>query len=249
VPLWLDDQDEQPALGMTLVPGTAVLDVTESAALPATRLPRSVAGMELTLAEELLLLALHDEKGSTGFTQTHPGMAGALLVDLGRLGALRPEGKELAAVTGSGPEHPVLARAHAVISASPKHRSAKSWVSRLPGELKPLTGTVAAPLVERGVLTEQCSKFLGLFPSTRFPKADPGPERLLRSRLRAVLLGDREPAERDALLLGLLVPLDLVGGLVRRTSAARRGGGRRRSPRVASRVPRCRTPYARSKRR
>jgi hypothetical protein len=163
-------------------------------------------------------------------------MAGALLVDLGRLGALRPEGKELAAVTGSGPEHPVLARAHAVISASPKHRSAKSWVSRLPGELKPLTGTVAAPLVERGVLTEQCSKFLGLFPSTRFPKADPGPERLLRSRLRAVLLG-------------LLVPLDLVGGLVRRTSAARRGGGRRRSPRVASRVPRCRTPYARSKRR
>ena len=235
---------------MTLVPGTLVLDVAESAASPATRLPRSVAGMELTLAEELLLLlALHDEKGSTGFTQTHPGMAGALLVDLGRLGALRPEGKELAAVTGSGPEHPVLARAHAVISASPKHRSAKSWVSRLPGELKPLTGTVAAPLVERGVLTEQCSKFLGLFPSTRFPKADPGPERLLRSRLRAVLLGDREPAERDALLLGLLVPLDLVGGLVRRTSAARRGGGRRRSPRVASRVPRCRTPYARSKRR
>ena len=132
-------------------------------------------------------------------------------MDLGRLGALRPEGKELAAVTGSGPEHPVLARAHAVISASPKHRSAKSWVSRLARELKPLTETVAAPLVERGVLTEQRSKFLGLFPSTRFPEADPGPERLLRSRLRAVMLGDREPAERDALLLGLLVPLDLVG--------------------------------------
>jgi len=54
---------------------------------------------------------------------------------------------------------------------------------------------------------------------------DPGPERLLRSRLRAVLLGDREPAERDALLLGLLVPLDLVGGLVekdqRRTAKTR----------------------------
>ena len=146
-------------------------------------------------------------------------------MDLGRLGALRPEGKELAAVTGSGSEHPVLARAHAVISASPKLRSAKSWVGRLPGELKPLTGTVAAPLVERGVLTEQRSKFLGLFPSTRFPETDPGPERLLRSRLSAVLLGDREPAERDALLLGLLVPLDLVGGLVekdqRRTAKTR----------------------------
>jgi hypothetical protein len=67
--------------------------------------------MELTLAEELLLLALHDEKGSTGFTQIDPGLAGALLVDLGRLGALRPEGRELAAVAGSEPKHPVLARA------------------------------------------------------------------------------------------------------------------------------------------
>ncbi len=40
-----------------------------------------------------------------------------------------------------------------------------------------------------------------------------------------MLLGDREPAERDALLLGLLVPLDLVGGLVekdqRRTAKTR----------------------------
>ena len=71
----------------------------------------SVTCVELTLAEELLLLAMHDEKGSTGFTQIDPGLAGALLVDLGQLGALRPEGKELAAVAGSGPEHPVLARA------------------------------------------------------------------------------------------------------------------------------------------
>jgi Golgi phosphoprotein 3 (GPP34) len=84
----------------------------------------------------------------------------------------------------------------------------------LPGELKPLTGTIAAPLVDRGVLTEQRSKFLGLFPSTRFPEADPEPERALRFRLRAVLLGEREPATSEALLLALLVPLDLVGGLV-----------------------------------
>jgi len=110
--------------------------------------------MELILAEELLLLALHDEKGSTGFTQIDPGLAGALLVDLGRLGALRPEGKELA-ITNSVPQHPVLVRVHAAIAVSAKRRSAKSWVGRLPGELKPLTGTITAPLVDRGVLTEQ----------------------------------------------------------------------------------------------
>lgn len=54
------------------------------------------------------------------------------------------------------------------------------------------------------------------FPSTRFPEADPGPERALRSRLQDVLVGDRAPQEYDALLLGLLEPLGLVEPLVER---------------------------------
>jgi hypothetical protein len=32
VPLWLDDHDDQPALGMTLVPGTAIPDIADPAA-------------------------------------------------------------------------------------------------------------------------------------------------------------------------------------------------------------------------
>jgi hypothetical protein len=172
--------------------------------------------MEFTVAEGLLLLALDDAKGSAGTTPTDPGLAGALLVDLGRAGALLVEGKELHPVGGVAVEHPVLARAHAVIAASSKPRTAKSWVGRLPRELKPLTETVAGPLVDRGVLTEQRTKVLGLFPSTRFPEADPGPERQLRARLRDELVAGRAPDERDALLIGLLEPLGLLTSLVDR---------------------------------
>ena len=75
--------------------------------------------MELTLAESVLLIALDDAKGSTGFTPVDPGLAGALLIDLGRLGALRHEGKELHPVEVTI-AHPVLARAYGVISASRK---------------------------------------------------------------------------------------------------------------------------------
>lgn len=89
--------------------------------------------MELTLAEEVLLLALDEQKGSTGWTSTDAGLSGALLVDLGRIGALRLEQKLLVPVPEVVPQHPLLARVHALIAASDKHRKASSWLSRLPG--------------------------------------------------------------------------------------------------------------------
>lgn len=188
----------------------------------------------LTLAEELLLLALDEAKGSAGSTPIEPGLSGALLVDLGRLGALRPEGRKLhpvEGVEGAGIEHPVLARAAAAIAGSSKPRTAKAWVGRLPRELKPLLGTVARPLVEAGILDEQQVRLFGLFPATRFPEADPGPERRLRLRLHEVLLGGRAPQEQDALLLGLLEPLGLVGQLVDRRQ---RREARKRAKEIAT---------------
>jgi hypothetical protein len=59
-------------------------------------------------------------------------------------------------------------------------------------------------------------KLLGLFPTTRYPEVDPGPEASLRARLRAVLVEGSEPDAETAALLSLLVPLDLVKRLVER---------------------------------
>jgi hypothetical protein len=190
--------------------------------------------VELILAESVLLLALDEAKGSAGFTTVDPGLAGALLVDLGRLGALQPVGKELHPVKGAGIEHPVLARAATVIAASRKPRTAASWVGRLPRELKPLISTVARPLVERGILAERRVKTFGLFPGTRFPEADPGPERMLRSRLSDVWLGGRAPQEQDALLLGLLEPLELVDQLVEGHPRPQRREARKRAKEIAT---------------
>lgn len=93
--------------------------------------------MELILAESVLLLALDEAKGSAGSTPLDPGLAGALLVDLGRLGALQPVGKELHPVEGVGIAHPVLARAATVIAASSKPRTAKAWVGGYPASSNP----------------------------------------------------------------------------------------------------------------
>ena len=75
------------------------------------------------------------------------------------------------------------------------------------------------------MLSEQRRKVLGLFKTTRFPEADPEPERELRQRLRAVLLSERQPTPEDAMLIGLLRPYDLPEQLVpkeRRQDAKRR---------------------------
>ena len=187
--------------------------------------------MELILAEQLLLLILDDDKGSDRANWGgDPGLAGAILLDLTRLGALQEADGKLAATPGAQPGHPLLDAAHAAIAASGKARDAKGWVGRLPKELKPFKERVAERLVEQGVLGEERKKLLGLFPTTRFPEADPGPERELRERLRAVLLGQREPTAAEAMLVALLVPYDLAGRLVDRED---RKEARRRAKELA----------------
>lgn len=187
--------------------------------------------MELILAEQLLLLFLDDEKGSDQASWGgDPGLAGAILLDLTAQRALAEDDGDLVAVSGAALQHPLLAAAHAVIESSDKRRNAKGWVGRLPKELKPLRARTAELLVERGVLTEERRKILGLFPSTRFPAADPRPERELRERLRAVLLGERQPTPQDAMLIALLIPYDQVKRLVPRD---RRKDAQRRAKEVA----------------
>ncbi|MGH4018064.1 MAG: GOLPH3/VPS74 family protein [Pseudonocardiaceae bacterium] len=185
----------------------------------------TVTTMEHTLAEDLLLLALNDAGATTSRTKTEVGLAGALLVDLGRGDALHQQNGRLFAMQGAAPSHPALARTHALIATSGRQQGAKSWVRRLRWELKPITATVAGPLVERGVLASQRSTVLGLIHTTLYPQADPGPRDALRRGLREVLRGERDAAEREALLLGLLVPLGFVGKLVDR--ADRRAATRR----------------------
>jgi Golgi phosphoprotein 3 GPP34 len=171
----------------------------------------------MLLAEELLLLILDDEKGTArpGLADD-AGLAGALLLELTEAGRVEERDGGLVAA-GDGPlSPPVLADAYAEIAASERPRDANHWLSRLPKALKPLRGRVAERLVERGVLGEKRHKTLGVFSSTRYPELDPGPERELRERLSAVLVDGAEPDAHTTLLLGLLVPLDLVGDVVPR---------------------------------
>jgi hypothetical protein len=168
----------------------------------------------MLLAEEIFLLAHHEESGKAdGTLALDNGLAGALLLDLAAQELVLAEGKALTAVAGTA-SHPLLVLAHAELLHSEKPRAARHWVSRLPAALKPLRSRVGQSLAERGVLSERHRKVLGLFPSTSWPEVDPAPERELRQRLIGVLVQDVEPDPHTALLVSLLSPLGQVRGVV-----------------------------------
>jgi len=75
------------------------------------------------------------------------------------------------------------------------------------------------------VLSKQRHRVLGLFPDHRYPEIDPVPERALRERLQATLVGDEHPSPRTTQLLSLMRPYELVQRVVpkdRRKEAKKR---------------------------
>jgi Golgi phosphoprotein 3 len=172
---------------------------------------------EMTLAEELLLVALDDEEGhdtANWGSGVETGLAGAILLDLALAGHVAPEDGKLVAANGDPPRDPLSAEALDLVRAEEKPRDTGTWIGRIKKELEPLRGRVAERLVERGVLAEEHSKFLGMFRSTSYPERDPEPERRLRAQLADVLVTGREPTAHESMLVSLLHANDLVKRVV-----------------------------------
>jgi Golgi phosphoprotein 3 len=163
----------------------------------------------LHLHEEILLLALHDEKGSF-HTSLHPyALAGAAITELlldGRLTVVPGRGKRrYLEVSDDAPTgDPVLDHVLARVAESRRREQLSRWVSRLATERRPsLAHRVAEDLVEAGVLDREEGRILGLFRRVRFPAAQQDPEDALVARLREALEAPGEPDPRTAVVLAL----------------------------------------------
>ncbi|MEU9891413.1 GPP34 family phosphoprotein [Sphaerisporangium sp. NPDC051011] len=158
--------------------------------------------MDVTIAEELLLLAYRDDTGKPliGSTELDAGLAGALLADLFVARRLGLEGGKVVvldpAPTGDEELDAVLAHV-----AADHERKPAAWVSKI--KSMALRKRLLSRLAGRGVLSERSTKVLGLFPSRSYPEQDPAVERAVRARLAGVLAG-AEPDERSAVLIGVL---------------------------------------------
>ncbi|MTD13824.1 hypothetical protein GIS00_07700 [Nakamurella sp. YIM 132087] len=170
---------------------------------------------DLLLVEEVFLLAHDEESGKQSAAVSMPGvLSGALLLDLALRELITVDEKKDVTTTGAVPDHPLLQEAIDVIVAEEKVRSVRQWLYQLASKMNPLLEKVGRSLVERGILGEQRAKFLGLFPTTRWPELDPAPEQQLRARLQQVLLQQVEPTDPDVALVALLEGLHLPATFV-----------------------------------
>jgi len=170
----------------------------------------------LSLAEELLLLALNDEKGTVlmaGATGLPYGLAGALLGELIDAGLLRIEGKTLVAGPMGTARDEFLDGILAQVRSAKRPRDLRYWVGRIGRSGGKIKAKVADRLVGKGIVQREEHRVLLIFPTTRFPQVNPMPEYGARERVRAALRGMTPPDERTAALIGLAYACELLGQL------------------------------------
>lgn len=145
---------------------------------------------DLTLPEELLLIALDDESGAG---RSDLALAGGVLAELSFVDAIvftKERRRTFVEVVSSPPvlSDPLLAECLGDIVDSRKHREAAHWIQKF-GAKKNLKGRVAAPLVRRGVLDERKRKFL-FIELTQYPESNPVVEAEMTERLQSAIEHD-----------------------------------------------------------
>ncbi|MFD0273407.1 GPP34 family phosphoprotein [Kitasatospora sp. NPDC127111] len=161
--------------------------------------------MPVTLGEEVMLLSLDDESGQAKDKWAAAcAVASGLLLELARAGRVGVD-DGLLEVTDASPTGDALldGRLERIAAWAPTSRSATvaNWLRK--EQWKTVEATLTS-LRERGIVTEERHRVLGLFPVRRYPEADGTVERELRGRLARVVLEGAEPDERTGALIGLL---------------------------------------------
>lgn len=161
----------------------------------------------LTLAEEIVLLALDDETGRPmGRAGMAPdrALAGALLMQLALAGRIDTDGSRLILLEAAPTGDAALDAALALLAAPGAPGDARGAIPLLARDAPAARAAILDRLVARGLLRRVEDRVLWILPDRRHPKVPGRPEAAeARARLRGMLLREEIPEPQDALLLGL----------------------------------------------
>jgi Golgi phosphoprotein 3 len=170
----------------------------------------------LSLPEELLLLALHDEKGTVLFnasTALPYGLSGTILLELLFQNRIVLKGKNLVCADTTPLGDSILDETLSLIASSRKIRNVKYWIPAVLNKVTHIRERITESLVQKGILKREGRRILGLFPYNRYPMQNPACEYEIRSRIRNVVLFDHPAKEREVALISLIKVCGLVNEL------------------------------------
>jgi golgi phosphoprotein 3 len=169
----------------------------------------------LRIYEAVVLLAVHDEKGTFHSSMHSHAIAGAVITELvleERLAVVPGRfNRQLLEVQDPTPTgDPLMDGALERIAQASRRATVANWVGRLAGERR-FRHRAAEQVVERGLLERVEGRVLGLFRRVRYPTVDADPEVRLVQGLERVLEG-ADPG--DPRLPSVLALAD-AGGILR----------------------------------
>lgn len=169
--------------------------------------------MELHLHEQLLLLALNDDKGTMQGQSFEVGAAGAILAELllhGQLAIEAVKKKQFIVIArNEATDDPLMDEIVQRIRTAKKRNQVSGWVAKIAGTKK-LRHRIADRLRHRGVLGKAEGRVLWIFTRTLYPTLNPEPERELVARLRAAVFAEGEIEAQTAVMLALAHTLGLT---------------------------------------
>lgn len=167
----------------------------------------------LYLHQEIVLLALHDEKGTFHWKTYLPAVAGAIVAELMLHGRIEVEDtkKKLVNVLSDEPfGDQALDEALEKIATTKRRGSLQAWVQRI-ARLSKLQHKVAASLCQRGIIKEDEDQILILFRRKIYPQVDSRPERKIVDQMRRAILGSTASLDpRTVILISLAKSADLL---------------------------------------
>jgi len=171
----------------------------------------------LSLPEEIMLLALHDQKGTTGMESMYQyAIGGAALAELLLRERIRLETskrKTVDLVNAKPVGDPFLDECLVKLVDAKKPAAAQTWVSRFAG-VKNLKHLLAERLCDRGILRADKDKVMLLFSRRIYPEIDPQPERALVEKLRQAIFTENNHLDpRTVVLVALANSASLLNNV------------------------------------
>lgn len=162
--------------------------------------------MNLTLIDQLTLLALDDEKGkfipdSTTFSYA---LAGALILELilEEKVAISDEYVKLKDRSSTGDV--ILDEYIKKIDESKKQRKIKSWIDRFGQRSDKIKQATLKKLIDDRILEKKEEKILWVFNADKYPTYNPRPENQLRARLYDIVVNHHNPTLKEVMILNLV---------------------------------------------
>ena len=181
----------------------------------------------MLLAEDVLLLLTDDATGKPAIDSTtmELGLAGAVLLELAALGHVDIAGPGEAVKPGRvvvrrpAPTGDLLLDAALARIEGDSPRKPDAVLGKLKKDLAP---EVRRRLTERGILSYEQGRVLGIFPVDRWPAADSSHENLVRRALHDVLVTGRTATPTEAGLVAILLAVDKLHVVLPSTGLSRR---------------------------